>query len=669
MALWRLTAAGWRPGPSAAAARSLFWRLADLEPSPGLETVEPGHEVCRDRWINARLSELRPGRRAPAAADRPSEWLRLATAEQAATPEAYARFLELFGGQPAATASVRRPRGCDRSGGQRLEAEQLWRRRPPKVRRSSSAEAAAQLARLLDQPAAPTKSRAAVPLSSPNVGPTNPASTAKPAANSPPPLPPNSPTQARLKPHPWPPGQTQVKQAGAKGGQLASHRQPLPLSGVRSAAERLWIEYDPQQRRLFGVGPHGDTQWEYALGEQADVRFGYNYSPALNYACNAGNLWFVQLGYQQFALDALGAADGSPKLLWKRDLLEAQPGLSGNLGFQARPQKLAWGQVRNVPSDALGQVGQPAALAGGLVCQQQQRAVFATDTRTGAVVWRRTGFSQGCTIVGDDELLFVLDPTAGIASVLQTADGSLVERRAAPRPQERMAALGREMLVWDSEPASPRLALLDLATGATRWQRELEPGAQAHSPSWQTLAVLTPSGKFQLLSLPAGETLIEAQVDAQPSIEEFRVLRLGPTWVLLVNRGWTADDDHRPQPALSGALRFSGRCYAYDERGAELWTRTWEGLSIALPQPEALPVLTLVANFTEQPPNQNRSSAWHTLQTLDTRTGAVLAEVPKTGGPVRKLTSIADPLTRKLNIETSAEGLEITFPEPSNAPR
>jgi hypothetical protein len=223
--------------------------------------------------------------------------------------------------------------------------------------------------------------------------------------------------------------------------------------------------------------------------------------------------------------------------------------------------------------------------------------------------------------------------------------------------------------VWDVEAAPPNVSLVDLATGETQWQRKLEPGAQGHSMSWRTLAVLSPSGKFQLLSLPGGDTLIEAQVDAQPSIEEFRVLRLGPTWLLLVNRGWTADDNHRPQPALSGAVRFSGRCYAYDDRGAELWTRTWEGLSIALPQPEALPVLTLVANFTEQPPNQNRSSAWHTLQALDTRTGVVLAEVPKTGGPLRKLTSVADPVTGKLNIETSAEGLEIAFPEISSAPR
>jgi hypothetical protein len=657
VALWRLTAAGWQRSGQIPQALEAYLALADLEPGAGLEQVEPGLEVRRDRWLNARLTELRTQASAAeqaqidAAVD-----ARLTAARQAGTAVAYSRFLEQFGGQPAANVARAELARLQQQSGKLLEAEQLWRRLAddgaPELRR----EATARLALLLERAGRPDEAARQYRILNER-WPNEPCLDGQTGQQLTAALPTNSPTQARLTPKPWPTGNVQVKQQNNAPPQPSSSRPPIVDQGYRAAGEQITLEFDPSQRKLFGVGPHGDTQWEFILGELADIRFGFNYSPTLNYARNHGSYWFVQLGYQQFALDAL-ASPTSPKLLWKRDLLEAQPGLSGNLGFQTRSMKLPWGAMRNVPSDALGHVGYPATLSTALIFQHQ-RAIIALDPLTGETLWRRTGFLPGSMVASDQEFTIVLEPTEQ-AVVLNTCDGSFVDRRMAPPPEQRMAAIGRQLLVWEERDAAPCVALIDLARNERLWEHPIEPGSQAYPLDWRELAILNRSGTFQMLELPSGRLLVDAKQPAS-DFEDFRVLPLESTWVLLVNRGWAAKETPTPQPALINGLHFSGHLYAYDRAdGRERWNQWLSGHSIPRVQPAALPVLTVVSNYT-QPTNQNRMAPWHSLQALDARTGAPLAEVPPTGGTIRRATVQGDPAARRLRIETPSETVELAF--------
>jgi hypothetical protein len=222
-----------------------------------------------------------------------------------------------------------------------------------------------------------------------------------------------------------------------------------------------------------------------------------------------------------------------------------------------------------------------------------------------------------------------------------------------------MAAIGRKLLVWE-ERDTPCVALIDLANGERLWEHLVEPGSQAYPLDWRELAILNRSGMFQLLELPSGRLLVDAKLPAS-DFEDFRVLPLESTWVLLVNRGWGAKETPTPQAALIQGLHFSGHLYAYDRAdGRERWNQLLSGHSIPRAQPAALPVLTVVANYT-QPTNQNRMAPWHSLQVIDARTGTPLAIVPPTGGTIRKATVQGDPAARTLRIETSGETLELAF--------
>ncbi|MFO0897113.1 MAG: PQQ-binding-like beta-propeller repeat protein [Pirellulales bacterium] len=658
VALWRLTAAGWQRSGQIAAALEAYLALADLEPSPGLETVEPGHEVRRDRWINARLSELR------AQADEPQRQqidqavaARLATAEQAATPEAYARFLELFGGQPAADGVRAALARLRQERGQRLEAEQLWRRLatqgPPEFER----EAAAQLARLLDQAGRPDEAARQYRLLAER-WPDEPCLDGQTGRQLAAALPPNSPTQARLKPHNWPPGQTQVKQGTplTSAANLGYNRLPVALRAPNSTESPFdALELDTQQQDVVCRDGYGVERWRVSLNETAgDNPFAFQ--PQLCFGYPQGHLLVLSTGSKLFAVNTLGdAVGGRAQVLWRETLAQQASGLAyQTFGFQQRQLQNPWGRPWTVPTDQQDHlIGVAAALGESGVCFQRQRELVCVHPLTGAPQWVRKGLPPGSDLFGDEELLFVASEQSGKAIVLRAADGALLGERPLPANNKRWATLGRNVLTWRVRSGRLQLALVDVWGQRDLWAHSFGLHSKGALLNHEAVGVVDPQGTFTLLSLADGRELIQAEIDPEPQLAEAVVVASEDQYLVVTNRPATRVRRNREVQAIppgGDTQLVSGHVYAFDRAtGRKLWPvgAVVEQHGFDRNQPALLPFLVFARHIVEAQSGSGPYGRQPVGQTgvlcLDKRTGRALLKRDDLGQGIATYEVVADP--------------------------
>jgi len=613
VALWRLTAAGWQRSGQVPAALEAYLALADLEPSPGLEQVEPGLEVRRDRWLNARLTELR----SQASATEQTQIdaavaARLETARQAGTAGAYDRFLDQFGGQPAANVARAELARLQQQAGQLLAAEQLWRRLaddgPPELMR----EATARLALLLDRAGRPDEAARQYRLLNER-WPHEPCLDGQTGSQLAAALPTNSPTQARLHPKPWPTGNVQVKQQNnVQPAQVVGFNlMPVTLRGPHTTDSPFdSLVLDAQQQDLVCRDGYGAERWRISVNEAPGENAFYAFQSQLCIGYPQGHLMVMSLGSKLVAVNTLGEGSGGrPKILWRQSLAH-QTGLPYQGVFQQRPLPNPWGKPWTQPTDQQNRLlGVAAPLGETGICFQRQRDLVCVDPLTGDEQWVRTGTPPGSDMFGDEELLFVVPEGSNKAQVFRACDGALLGERAVPLPAKRWTTLGRNVLTWRVRSGALQLAMLDAWSQKELWFHNFALHSKGALLGSEAVGVVDPAGKFTLLSLADGRDLIQAEIEPEPELTD--VFLIGSDEDVMVVTNHPAKRTKRgreiqPVPPVGDTTLVSGHVHAFERAtGRKRWNvgAVVEQQGLDPRQPALLPFLVFARHIVEAQPN------------------------------------------------------------------
>jgi len=652
----RLTATGLHRAGEWQPAFQQYQKLIALdEKQRRMESVSGSVSVRRDRWLRARLATLRLDADGEAAAeiDRAIE-ARLKAALKTQEVDPLRRFLEYFGSHGSAAEARRQLVRRLADAGRLLEAEWvLWRQQrsgDPAV----AGAAVAELAELLgkagrDRDAAWCYRRLAGEFADVVC---RGGKTGRQLADE---LPQDAGCED-LKAA-WPVGRVKIeKPKTSQRSRVSGYgRFGLRYRGSRQPFfHDLSIRCHTSPPRLAAYDGLGNQRWQLALATSGQRRT-LLYHHTMTHARPCAHLLLLSTGQEITAVDTLGSSgDGKPAVLWSRNLNEA--------GYDAATLRQLPLRPVNVPKLPRAQVSASAYGAGACnvgpvtenyVCFQRYRNLIAVEPITGEILWVRHDIPWTSLLFGDEQYVFARPLDKREAMVFRATDGELLGKRKFPPfggtepvalvPGIRavsfgefeatgFATLGRNVLGWHAEGSRRVLELFDVWQQRHLWPpRKFDAGAKACIVGHEAVGVLQRDGRFVLLNLPDGRTLVDVKLEPEKSLQEIVVLPWGDRYIL-VTHGPRPDGaanrlPMQPLPGTLPKLISHGRVYAFDRQGKLLWPKPAEidDQHLLMHQPGRLPVLIFGCQVYRREPNKPGRYRVSIL-CLDKRTGRKLPE-------------------------------------------
>jgi len=673
----RLMAAGLQESGDPLGALRQYEKLVDLDqPRQQIEAVTPAHSVRRDRWIQARLASLRAEVKDAAVLAEIDRAIaaRLEAAVRSGKADPLRRFLDYFGNQPIAGAArhelIRRLAESDRL----LEAELVLWNDQQSADPAVAGPAVAELGEMLrkakrDADAALCYRRLAKEFAAVICAE---GKTGKQLVDA---LGEDSPAGRWLgAAAEWPVGRVDAEtQREQSGRQPIYNRFALRLDGnVGPFFSDAMVQFDQNRRCILAYDGWGAERWQLPLAETSLQNFYYNRAmPPQGYV--HGHLLLISMGFRLLAIDMLDTKGTperpSPRLLWEQDLTGStfDPNTINALGFQG--VMIQGGNWVGVQSARYGRQVNRANIVGPCtsryVCFQRYRNLVALDPLTGDVLWVCHNVPPGSELFGDDEFVFALPPDQSEALVFRALDGQLLGKRPIPRvpvdsgnyvavaparvqpvqplkyvpfQQTCLDTLGRKALLWyrkvDAQKGEHRvLELFDPWENRSVWPpRIFPPAAVADMVGTEAVGIWEPDGRFLLLGLPDGRTIVDAKLAVGGPfgpMTRLGVLKYLDQYIVLTSNPPADNPNPRniqplpwtnpPQPIVRGWV------YAFDSQGKPAWPEPVEVQNQyfqAEQQPSLLPVLTFACQEFIRQGNTGRNQM--SFLCLDKRTGRKL---------------------------------------------
>ena len=477
----------------------------------------------------------------------------------------------------------------------------------------------------------------------------------------------------------WPSGEVKVSKLDT---QSILHRSRnlinIPVrDDRRSFFDNTSVSLDQTSGIIVGYDGYGKKQF------QAPLRRPYrsqrinrvNSNTNYYYGVARGHLLLMSLGDRVFAFDTLrNTGTEWDKVLWDEDLIERIPGIRGNRQISPKSNAVVGGRPRYRAMDMKGRtVGILGPITKHGVTFQSQGDLECVDPLTGTLLWVRRGIPQGSDLFGDDEVLLVAPPGASEAQVFRARDGSLLGKCDVPPESERMATLGRRVLQAIASRGKFELKLIDPWEKSEIWTRSFNASRKTRMLEGNVMGVMETSGRFVLLSLIDGRTLVDEQLEAEPKLKDIYLMRDSDRYFLITNRSVTRNARNvLSVPRRSGDPVVNGHVYAFDRRTFKLlWPAPATVLQRVLvaTQPSELPVLTFVQQIRRVRTGRQPQTRT-TMLCLDKRTGrnSYEADNLKVAGGLYRLLGNPDDGTVSLITSTSTVKLKFTddpiSPEP-----
>ncbi|OHB70721.1 MAG: hypothetical protein A2V70_17120 [Planctomycetes bacterium RBG_13_63_9] len=643
----RLMATGLQRMGQYVAAMDCYLKLVDLDQDHrDLERLGKSLSVRRDRWIQARLAELRhDAQQRSAAIDQAIEG-RLEAAFELPNVAPLRRFLDYFGDHPTAAKARRELFLRLKRSDQLLEAEMvLWQQRQspeeayPRAAVSMDSErvnservnsdrvnsegwdgpAVAELAEMLRQSKQPEDAALCyrrlgrefsdvVCLSG---------KTGRELLDA---LPDEAIRRVLRRDTEWPIGKVEVTTTSAKRQQLSIRgRYAIPFCGSPGPffTEKT-IHFDQGRRSILGYDAFGKQLFSGMLVEAASREM-LPFNPSLTHVHVSGHLLLLSMSHKIMAIDTLDCSDGGgPKLLWSHDLSDPAFEAINLRRLPAQVPNLAWGMPAFRPAQHRGGTSVLGPITSGYVAFQRYRNLIAADPLTGEVLWMRHGIAPDSVLFGDNELIFAVAADEDEATVYCALDGELLGKRTIPQieharvlpdgarrsalasfGQTCIATLGRNILTWQLDGSRQILEAYDPWQQRPLWPpRTFSADAKICLAGHEAIGVLQRDGRFVLLALPEGRTIAEVRLEPDAYLSEIRLLRSGDQYVLVTHgpRPLLPGEDRRTTQQIPGTLCMPisfGRVYAFDLEGNPMWPKPAqiENQQLVLGQPARLPVL------------------------------------------------------------------------------
>lgn len=676
--LLRLLVTGFQSAGELDAALKSCLELIDVDRrSPALEPLDARLSVRRDRWIQTKLAEL--ATKGPAEIrtelDAAAE-ARLKSALEDKSPKSLVELLDYFGGHRIAHEARSRLIGRLRQSGHLLAAELLLREQAAGGgKKSDVAAAVAELADMLHEAGRWEDAAACyVRLESEFADVVcREGKTGKQLCSA---LAADDPTRRAMEPKsPWPVGNVEVTTSVPERSPTPSYlTAPIEFHGSPAPfLSDFEIELTPNPPALVGRDGWGDAQWQLSLAELAHQQ-GFFMNRNLIRAAAYGHLLLLRTGNTVTGVDLLG--DGKsrlPRVLWSRDLddpTDATPE-SDNLTRLAAGSLPGGARAWYVSRGFRTAIPYPLIASEQLICMMRLRSCVGLDPATGETLWVRHNLPADSELFGDRQYVFVVPPEDNAqheATVLRAADGQLVGTRPLAPEGERLAAFGRQVLVWHSTGTHRVLDLVDAWDQKSVWP-PLEFSADAQldlKEREKKAAVLEPGGRFVLVDLDDGRTVIDATVEPEPRLAGMVVVSC-PDQYMLVTQATESPADRKPNQqvlpvhATRSVKIARGRVYAFDRHGKPLWKSpvAIEDCHLLLDQPRRLPVLTFASMVRER----NKEGHYETgisLLAIDKRNGRKVLDTTL-DGPTNSFRIVGDPSRKTVVVELRQNTIEMKF--------
>jgi len=643
-----------------------YLALADLEAGRhDMERVDGSLAVRRDRWIQVQLAALRES--APeevrARVDRVAA-ARLESAMASEGPEAIRRFLEHFGALPIAAEVDRHLIRRFRESGDLLGAELAWLRRARSPDARVRGAAVAELAEALRaskrwHDAALGYDRLRRELADVVcLG----GKTGRELVEA---LPADDPVGDELDPGSlWPTGRVVVTKSAPKAAPRPTHNQlPLAFDGSRGpffSDVNVELHQAPLPN-LVGRDGLGRDVWRLPLAD-LHRRGDFLLNRSLMRVGACGHLLVLTSGPRILAADTLGT--GERRILWSRNLDQSSRQRSRLAGLHVRLANLAAGmpQIRLSQYDP-DPMSLPRIVNEQILCFRQLRNCIAVDPWTGDTLWIRRNVPRDSELFGDHEYVFLTRPGQTTATVLRATDGAVLGEREVPAERER--TLGRHVLGWRRDEDRCVLKLVDPWQNRPLWPpKEFAPGAKLRYVDDGTVGVYEPDGRFVLVDLSDGRTIIDAPLGADRALTELLVLPYADQYLVVLHKRVVSADRARRTIAMHGVVSAQlgeARIHAFDGEGSPLWPSPVKVNEQWLPlnQPSRLPVLALACILQERPAGaQTRSTT--SILCIDKRSGReILRE--RLAGATNSFSLVGDPEKDTVELRLQRNTVTMTF--------
>jgi outer membrane protein assembly factor BamB len=638
-----------RTGRLLAAFRQFLGIMDSTSNPQELELFENWNQARRDRWISARLREIRDAAAGP---DR-EEIERLMLARlRAYRPE---DFLAYFGFHPSAV-EVRMQLAQQWSEKQQwMKAERLLREVLSEEDGGQRHAATAQLAVLLHD-AKQTADAAAVYDCLRGQLADIVCADGKTGRELYAALPLDDPVRLLLEePAPWPQGKVNVENASR-----AAPSNPDPYSlftnwQPATFPSRISAVLDAR-KDLVGYDPQGGAHWRWTLASK-DPDWKISSPDGPNQVWPLGHLLILWIGNRVAAVDMLAQP---PVVLWTRECV--------NRNISQSAATPAAQRMRNgEPLVLRASEPLPVAATPKAVCLYSAGALQALDPATGQVLWKRGDFNEEnkvFNLFGDEEMLFVEPRGSNKAAVLSMIDGKDFGMRDVPELKVRLTTMGRRVVTWSVSSKIAQLTLVDPWTQETLWDCIFDSNARPWLIDGERVAVLDGQGQLAIVSLQTGATTLTAQLDRQPNLSGIIVYPAGDNYVLIANEPLAQGSPSAGNMSLIGRYLVNGRVYCVDGRnGGIAWSTRMYNRYIGIDQFSEVPVM---AFFPLIAPS-GRGGAPATVPNrpamlcLDKRDGRVLYNYASVESAVNVFTVAVDPLKFTVEILSQGGSTKLTY--------
>ena len=352
------------------------------------------------------------------------------------------------------------------------------------------------------------------------------------------------------------------------------------------------------------------------------------------------------------------------------------------LGSQAGPQPLH--QVLRTPDFRLGEpqlTGVPVIHGSTLELR---------DLRTGRILWRRRQIAAQAEAFGDRDVLCLTTPEGTDSLVLSMADGRLLAQHDLPPRPQRLAAVGRRLLVLADDASDAEeltLTTLDAANGKTTPAGTCDRMARAVQAAQELFMTVDPRGHLTTFDVAGSRVMFSTKLPAMAAdLRQIHCIPWNDRYLVFISRNETARDKQRFN-GIGMINRFNvrsgspttvetGSLWAIDRlTGDQLWSgpASVQRHVLHVPQPAGVPVIVFARQLHMNRPRQpgGRSDRpRHSLLCLDKRTGEMLhlddkiLLEPRESALIASLDIKGDPLTSSVHLQMRPRHqIGGTFPE------
>lgn len=418
---------------------------------------------------------------------------------------------------------------------------------------------------------------------------------------------------------------------------LAPDREMVSLLGPISPAlrdrtievETAGREVGPR-RRLLARDALGRELWQipialdegHALGASPIATLSHGHLLA---AFSAGRLSVLDLSNESF-----------PKPLWSRDIVNFEA-VYGRNGAEAAP--IASGVFAKRPlhrwhltvaARHRGQefTGSVDAITSEYIISRTDQKLTVSDSLTGHVVWERNNVKANARLLADDEFIVLHHPNES-ADVLRLYDGELIASTSAPDFESHLTSAGRDLVLWDDDDNRSELRRVDVLTNKVHWRHEFAPRAVVSVVDHENIAVMLPTGEFQMFDAWSGKSLVSVKLPPVTLLKNILVVPSPYGYVVMTDltaAGRTVERRQYPLPTLEFS-QVRGHVSLVKPDSTVAWTTPLPLQRYLVGQPRELPLLIFrreaFVRVSDQEGGARRSNDFFLL---DKRTGKPIFE-------------------------------------------